>query len=346
MANGSLSFNSNGSFIYTPTLNFNGTDWFTYQADDGEDLSTVVTVTLTVLAENDVPLAAVDAYTTTEDIPLIVSSLNGVLTNDSDVDNDPLTAVLATDVTTGTLALQSNGAFTYTPPANWFGMATFTYQADDGEALSDVVTVTLMVLSENDAPTAEAGANQTAVEGELLTFAGSYSDPGRLHSGGTSIAWAFGDGATATGTLTPSHTFADNGLYTVTLTITDSEGAADSDTLLVTVSNADPTLEPVGNLTITIGTEISFTTGYADAGVLDTHTAEVNWDDGNSEAATVANFLVSGSHTYATTGVYTVTVTLMDDDGGEATQSFVVTVMEVPASGWRIFLPLVQRGNN
>lgn len=343
VANGSLSFNSNGSFIYTPTLNFNGTDWFTYQADDGEDLSTVVTVTLTVLAENDAPLAAVDAYTTTEDIPLIVSNINGVLSNDSDIDNDVLTAILATNVTTGTLELGSDGSFTYTPPANWFGTATFTYQADDGEVLSTPVTVTLTVLSENDAPVADAGANQTAVEGELLTFEGSYSDPGRLWGGGVSIAWAFGDGATAVETLTPTHIFANNGLYTVTLTITDSEGAADSDTLLVTVSNANPTLDPLNDITVTVGTAISFTTGYADAGLLDTHTATVNWGEGDSEAVTVANFLVSGFHTYASAGIYTVTVTLMDDDGGEATQSFVVTVTDVPSTGFAIFLPLVQR---
>ena len=76
-----------------PAANFNGTDSFTYRANDGTLHSNLATVTLTVTAVNDAPIAADDAYTTTEDTALTVAA-PGVLGNDSDPDGDPLTAVL------------------------------------------------------------------------------------------------------------------------------------------------------------------------------------------------------------------------------------------------------------
>ena len=342
VANGSLTLNSKGSFTYTPDPNFNGTDWFTYQADDGQDVSNLVTVTLTILSENDVPLAAVDAYTTTEDVPLVISA-PGVLANDSDVENDPLTAVLDTTVASGSLILNSNGSFTYTPDPNFNGTDWFTYQADDGQDVSSVVTVTLTVLSDNDAPIVEAGTGLTTMEGITVTFAGSYTDPSRMLNGGETILWDFGDGTTASGTLTPIHTFADNGLYTITLTVTDSLGAAGGDFLLVTVNNAPPTLEAIADITITVGTTANFAAAYADLGHADTHTATVDWDDGVNEAGVISNNQVSGSHLYPTAGIYIVTVTLTDDDGGEATQTFMVTVTEPPTTGYTLFLPMIQR---
>jgi len=93
-ANGSLTLNTDGSFTYTPTLNFNGTDSFKYQAKDAAGaLSNIATVTITVKAVNDAPVAANDAYTTNEDTPLTIAA-PGVLANDTDVDlNDTRTAV-------------------------------------------------------------------------------------------------------------------------------------------------------------------------------------------------------------------------------------------------------------
>src|SRR6266850_2603043 len=111
-ANGSLTLNANGSFSYTPSANFNGTDSFAYKANDGSADSNVVTVTLTVTAVNDAPVAAADAYTTSEDTPLTVTAA-GVLSNDTDIDGDPLTAVLVTGPANGTLTLNANGSFTY-----------------------------------------------------------------------------------------------------------------------------------------------------------------------------------------------------------------------------------------
>lgn len=102
-----------------------------------------VPVTLNVL-ENEPPVAVADSYTMDEDTVLMVTA-PGVLGNDTDADSDPLTAELVMAPATGTLVLNADGSFTYTPPADYFGVVTFTYRADDGVFYSDPVTVTITV---------------------------------------------------------------------------------------------------------------------------------------------------------------------------------------------------------
>jgi VCBS repeat-containing protein len=142
-ANGTLTLNGDGSFSYTPDANFNGSDSFTYVANDGLDNSNIATVTITVNAVNDAPVAADDAYATDEDVTLNVAA-PGVLGNDSDADGDALTAALVSGPGNGTLLLNGDGSFTYTPNANFNGTDGFTYSAGDG-ALSDTATVTITV---------------------------------------------------------------------------------------------------------------------------------------------------------------------------------------------------------
>src|SRR5207245_585882 len=124
-SHGSLSFNTNGSFTYTPALNYNGPDSFTYKANDGQADSAPATVSITVLPVNDPPgtsgaTVADDSYTTPEDTTLTASA-PGVLANDSDVDGDTLSAILINGPTHGTLTLNNDGSFTYTPALNYNG---------------------------------------------------------------------------------------------------------------------------------------------------------------------------------------------------------------------------------
>jgi VCBS repeat-containing protein len=165
---GALTLSASGSFTYTPTANYNGSDGFTYQANDGAANSNVATVSLTVTAVNDAPVAVNDSYTTTEDTPLTVAPSSGVLSNDTDVEGDPLTAVKVTGPAHGALALNIDGTFTYTPTANYNGGDGFTYQANDGTADSNVATVTITVTAVNDAPVAVNDA-YTATEDTPLT---------------------------------------------------------------------------------------------------------------------------------------------------------------------------------
>ena len=101
-SHGTLTLNSNGSFLYTPAANYFGPDSFTYKANDGQANSGVATVSLTVTHVNHAPVAANDAYSTPQDTALNVSA-PGVLGNDSDPDGDALTAVLVGNPSHGTL---------------------------------------------------------------------------------------------------------------------------------------------------------------------------------------------------------------------------------------------------
>ena len=170
-AHGTLTLNADGSFVYTPAANYNGPDSFVYRATDGQTYSApaTVTVTVTVFGTNDAPTAVADAYAATEDTPLVVAA-PGILANDSDVDGDPLTAVLVSGPAHGTLTLNPNGSFVYTPAAKYNGADSFGYRASDGQALSGVVTVTLSVTPVNDAPTAAPDA-YAAAEGTPLVVA-------------------------------------------------------------------------------------------------------------------------------------------------------------------------------
>ena len=80
------------------------------------------------------------------------------------------TAVLVDDVSHGTLTLNADGSFDYTPAADWFGEDTFTYKADDGTALSNLATVTITVNSVNDAPVAVNDAYVVNEDGLLSSM--------------------------------------------------------------------------------------------------------------------------------------------------------------------------------
>ncbi|MBP8303469.1 MAG: tandem-95 repeat protein [Phycisphaerae bacterium] len=144
VANGALTFNADGSFTYTPSANWSGSDSFTYHATDGKVDSLPATVTITVAAVNDAPVAANDAYSMAATTVLVVPA-PGVLANDTDIEGDPLTAVLNASVLHGTLVLNADGSFTYTPTPYYAGPDTFTYHANDGSANSNVATVSITV---------------------------------------------------------------------------------------------------------------------------------------------------------------------------------------------------------
>jgi len=141
--------NPDGSFTYAPVNNFYGTDTFTYHASDGTLYSEAVTVTITVSPVNDAPAAVDDTYNMDEDTLLTITA-PGVLANDTEFDGRALIAVLVTDVINGTLVLNADGSFIYTPNSNFFGTVTFTYLADDGVSNSNVATVTITVTDISD----------------------------------------------------------------------------------------------------------------------------------------------------------------------------------------------------
>jgi len=93
---------------------------------------------------NAAPVAEDDAYSMDEDTILTINA-PGVLGNDTDADGDTLTTDLVAGPAVGALVLNANGSFTYTPPADYFGTVTFTYEAYDGTDYSNTATVTITI---------------------------------------------------------------------------------------------------------------------------------------------------------------------------------------------------------
>jgi VCBS repeat-containing protein len=163
---GTLSFNSDGSFEYTPALNYHGPDSFTYKANDGTSDSKVATVNLTITPINTVPTASDATYTAAENQTLTVAA-PGLLNNASDSDDDTLTAALVANAAHGTPTVKPDGSFTYVPDHGYYGRDSFTYKVNDGLYDSNVATVKLVV----DAPPVAGNLGLVVEENHAATGA-------------------------------------------------------------------------------------------------------------------------------------------------------------------------------
>ncbi len=139
---GQLALAADGAFTYTPQVDYATQDSFTYVADNGLT-SNVATVTITVLDPDGPPVAADDQYNVPADESL-TSAAPGVLANDVNPLPGNMTAVLGVDPAHGSLTLNANGSFSYTPDAGFNGQDSFTYRASNGQ-LSNEATVRLNV---------------------------------------------------------------------------------------------------------------------------------------------------------------------------------------------------------
>jgi len=145
--------NNGTSVSYTPNSNFFGNDTFTYTISDGHGGTDTATVNVTITNVNDAPVATNDNYVTNSNAVLNVAA-PGVLSNDSDIDGPSLSSVYVTGSgpSHGTLALSADGSFSYSPAANYTGSDSFSYQAFDGSAYSNVATV-MITVNDTVAPT-------------------------------------------------------------------------------------------------------------------------------------------------------------------------------------------------
>ena len=353
-SHGTLSLSSDGSFTYTPAANYTGEDSFIYKANDGEfDSVPAAKVTIFVNPVGDPPVANGDSYQTNEDVPLVVGGI-GVLANDTDIDSTTLSAILDQGPSSGTLTLNANGSFTYTPDPNFFGTDSFSYYAFDGALQSEFpATVTIQVISVNDAASVVV-PSKSASEGQTVNLSATFTDPESNQTHTAVIDW--GDGATSvgvvsesagSGTVTGSHVYADNGSYTITVSVTDNgtPAATGSSTSTATIGNVAPALTSGYSFTA-VGTGDNEELGvlvsgrFTDPGfsreaasTVESWTVTINWGDG-SPVQTVAAQVTQGSegalssgvfsqtHVYAQAGLYTATVTATDDDLGSDSDVF------------------------
>jgi hypothetical protein len=233
-----------------------------------------------MLTSNRPPVAANDSYSTGQDTPLTIDAAHGLLVNDSDPDGDQLTVGSIASVSPGSqLALNPDGSFTYTPAAGFVGVDTFTYQASDGQLLSNPASIAITVSQSNRAPVA---ANQivsttqgvaaaitlsaTDADSDPLTYAvASAPAHGTLSGTAPNLTYTPNSGYSGPDSFTykANDGKADSNIATVTLqvnpapiylpTITFAGGACLSDTQaqgLVNLTLADPGV-PATQLTLT-----------------------------------------------------------------------------------------------
>ena len=151
---------------YTPSPNFTGTDSFIFKVNDNTADSAAATVSITVMAVNDAPIAKDDRVSTKEDTPI---SVIDVLTNDTDGDGDSLNVTAVTQGKNGSVAINTDNTLSYTPKANFNGSDSFTYTVCDGKEGTDKATVSVKVKAVNDAPKAD-DSNVTTQEDEEVSI--------------------------------------------------------------------------------------------------------------------------------------------------------------------------------
>ncbi|PVX23992.1 MAG: hypothetical protein CW691_08925 [Candidatus Bathyarchaeum sp.] len=202
------------------------------------------------------------------------------------------------------------------------GVYIVTLAVTDDDGATDTTTHEIAV--SNVAPLADAGEDKKLAEGSTVSFVGSASDAGVADI--LTISWDFGDGnSDTTGTLNPTHVYADDGDYLGTLTVADDDGESATDTLMVTVTNVAPVVDAGADQTLDEGDAVNFNGVASDPGTSDTLT--VSWDFGDGTADTIGT--LSPTHVYYNEGTYIVTLTVTDDDGGIGTDTLAVTVLNV-----------------
>ncbi|MFC1715666.1 PKD domain-containing protein [Candidatus Poribacteria bacterium] len=212
-----------------------------------------------------------------------------------------------------------------------------TVEDDDGGSSSRAFTAVVVdegPMIETSLPDLTLTEDDTTVD---LQFAFSDCNPQSTHT--VVIGW--GDNAedtinSATNPLTINHTYPrDDGSYVVSVAVADDNGMQSEESFSVTIGNIAPVVNAGANQTLNANEPVVISGSFTDPGLLDTHTATINWGDSTTEAGQVnevnGSGTVTGSHTYTSVGSYTVTITVADDDGGSGSDSITVDFELPPA---------------
>jgi hypothetical protein len=238
VSHGTLNLSTNGTFTYRPDTNFYGTDTFIYRAKNNNlpARSYPAMVTITVLPVPDPATAVADSYTVNGNGSLTVAA-PGVLGNDTDPNGYPLTALLAQAPGFGTLTLQPDGSFIYSPTNGFTGVDSFKYRANNGETNSNLATVQLTVVS----PLPDFIVTDIALMPTPVMAAGKFMAHVTVKNQGTaaSTAGALRIWMNSPGSDLPSGTAGDS-------SVTVGNLAVGASTTLVFSALTPPTITPVG----------------------------------------------------------------------------------------------------
>ena len=238
--NGTVTVNGDGTLNYTPNTNFNGTDTITYTVSDGNGGTDTATVTVGVTAVDDTPVAVDDSITATED-----TVFNGDISGNDTLSGDGGNVfAVATNASNGTVVMNTDGTFSYTPNANYNGADSFTYTITDADGDISTATVTVGVTAVDDTPVA---VDDSITATEDTVFNGDISGNDTLSGDGGNVFAVATNASNGTVVMNTDGTFSYtpnanyNGADSFTYTITDADGDISTATVTVGVTAVDDT---------------------------------------------------------------------------------------------------------
>uniref|UniRef100_UPI0031CE1669 Ig-like domain-containing protein n=1 Tax=Chitinophaga sp. TaxID=1869181 RepID=UPI0031CE1669 len=234
---GTATVNADGTYAYTPNANYNGADNFTIVINDGHGGTTTITVNITVTPVNDAPTGS-DLNITTPKNTAYTGNITG-----NDIDGDVLTYSKATDPSHGTVVVNTNGSFTYTPATGYVGNDNFTVVISDGQT-STTVTVYITVTQVVTHP--GITLVKTAVrDGNVITYTFTITNTGDVALTNVILADPMINlNASISATLQPGEVVTQTATYTLTQTDKENESVTNT----ATVSGVSPDLVTVSDI--------------------------------------------------------------------------------------------------
>jgi VCBS repeat-containing protein len=330
---GTLVFNEDGSFVYTPDANFNGKDSFTYRAFDGTAESGIAKVIIKVKAVNDAPVAVDDKADTREDERVVIQ----VLKNDSDPDGDKLSIASVTQAEHGTVEIVGRNV-KYRPDAEFFGTDTFTYTVQDGKGGTATAFVEVTVCAVNDKPTAQK-ESYTVAEDHVLTVDassgvlandsdvdGDVLHPDLITGPKHGVLELNDDGSFS---YTPDENFHGEDFFIYKACDGELHSAPVKVRLTVTSVNDAPMLGAIADQTVEEGSKLKFTVTATDA---DGRKDKLSFSLGEGAPAGATINSKTGEFKWTPTaqqgpGTYEITVKVTDGEATD-TRTFTVTVTD------------------
>ncbi|MFM9919167.1 PKD domain-containing protein [Lacisediminihabitans sp. H27-G8] len=277
-----------------------GTFTIALTVTDNSGATNTVSHSVTVLAANIAPVAAFSSTT---------NSLTASFDSSASADSDGTIASYAWNFGDSTTGSGASPTHTYLQPGSYVVSLTVT----DNRGGTNTVTHSVTVVAANVAPTAAFSSTASNLTASFTASASNDPD-GTI----ASYSWDFGDSSTGSG-VAPAHTYAAAGTFTVSLTVTDNQGATNTVTHPVTVSvaNVSPTAAFTSTVSALVATFDGSTSVDPDGSI-----ASYAWNFGDSGTSTGA----TPSHTYAAAGSYIVTLTVTDNSGATNAVTHSVTV--------------------
>ncbi len=232
---------------------------------------------------------------------------------------------------------------------------TFSITLNDGNGGTVARLITVTITGTNDTPRITMLSATSVQENGFSTLSGSYSDADSQDLHQITINWGEGTPVTfpvSGGTFSFTHQYLDDNptnslsdVYTIGVKLTDDYTGTDIRSTTTTITNVNPHITGLSNTSPEVGDaaegqSISITGSFTDVGIQDTHKAIINWGDGTVPAIgmVASGGIMSGSHTYASGGIFTITVTLTDDDGGSVTSTTTAVITGVGVVGNTLYV--------